>query len=101
MFEIDTTPFPARRVVRSKYAEAFVQMRPGQCIKTDPKLVGSVAGAMRKWLLRNGRDDLVVRVINKLDDGYGRVYMMPAKPIKMADLPGRKVIKMGFESAGK
>jgi len=94
MFEIDSTPFPAGRIVASKYTETFASMRPGQCIKTEPKRVGAVAIAMKKWITNSNRTDVVVRTVRKMDDGYGRVYLMPAKPVKMAELPGRKVVKM-------
>ena len=47
MFEIDSTPFPARRIVASKYNDMFAAMRPGQSIKTEPENVGSIAAAMR------------------------------------------------------
>lgn len=99
MFEIDETPYPATRIVSGKYNETFASMRPGQCIKTEPKNVGRVAGAMRKWIANKGRTDVVVRIVSKMDDGFGRVYMMPTKLPKMADLPGRKIEKLDMKAA--
>lgn len=98
MFEIDETPYPATRIVTSKYNETFASMRPGQCIKTEPKNVGKIAGAMRKWIDNKGRFDVVVRIVSKMDDGFGRVYMMPAKPLKMADLPRREIKKLDLKA---
>jgi len=99
MFEIDTTPFPARRIVASKYDEMFSEMRPGQCIKTESDNVGKVCAAMKKWLERKGRTDVVVRSVRRMDDGYGRVYMMPTKPLKMADVKGRVVSKLEMNAS--
>lgn len=99
MFEIDTTPFPARRVVASKYDSTFSDMRPGQCIKTEPASVDRVSAAMKKWIERKGRADVVVRTVRRMEDGFGRVYMMPAKPVKMADLKGRVVSKLDMKAA--
>jgi hypothetical protein len=99
MFEIDSTPFPAKHLMSSKYDATFSDMRPGQCIKTELENVQKVAGAMKKWLEKKGRADMVVRLIRKMDDGFGRVYMMPAKPMKMADLPSRKVAKLDMQAA--
>lgn len=99
MFEIDSTPFPAKRLMSSKYDGAFSEMRPGQCIKTEPENVGKVAAGMKKWIERKSRTDVVVRIVRKMDDGFGRVYLMPAKPVKMADLPSRKVTKLDMQAA--
>jgi len=100
MLEIDSTPFPARRVMASKYDEIFAQMQPGQCVKCDSSRVGVVSQAMRKWLEKTGKaEQLQVRTASKMPDGYGRVWMMSKKPVKMADLPSRKVRKLGLEDA--
>lgn len=99
MFEIDNTPYPPNRIVSSKYDDTFSGMRPGQCVRTEPQNVGKVCAAMKKWIERKGRTDVVVRIVGKMDDGFGRVYMMPAKPVKMADLPSRKVSKLGMKDA--
>jgi hypothetical protein len=99
MFEIDTTPFPASRIVASKYSDTFSAMRLGQCIKTEPENVSRISAAMRKWLSNKGRKDVVVRAVKKMDDGFGRVYMMPAKPMKMADVPARKIEKLDLKAA--
>lgn len=96
MLEIDNTPFPASRLVASKYDETFAKMRPGQCVKVTTDSVGRVANSMRKWLEKNGKQDACrVRTARKMPDGFGRVWMMPAKAIKMADVPGRKIEKLG------
>ncbi len=94
MFEIDDTPYPATRIVVSKYNEKFSAMRPGQSIKTEQENVNKTASAMRKWLANKGRVDVVVRIVRKMDDGFGRVYMWPVKPPKMADLPKREIKKL-------
>lgn len=94
MFEIDSTPFPSRRLVTGKYTETFAALRPGQCIKTEPDRVSTVATAMKTWIKRTGKKDVIVRTVGKMPDGFGRVYLMPAKPVKMADLPGHKVVSM-------
>jgi hypothetical protein len=98
VFEIDETPYPASRIVTSKYNEMFSSMRPGQCIKTEPENIGRIAGAMRKWIANKGRTDVVVRIVSKMDDGFGRVYMMPVKPPKMADLPRREIKKLDLKA---
>lgn len=95
MLEIDNTPFPARRMMASKYDEVFAKMHPGQCVKVSTDSVDRVAHSMRKWLQKNNKaNDLRVRTISKMPDGYGRVWMMAVKPIKMADVPGRKITKL-------
>lgn len=99
MFEIDETPFPSSRIIAGKYNETFAQMRPGQCIKTEPKNVDKISASMRKWVKNRGRDDVLVSSVSKMDDGFGRVYMLPKKPLKMADIAGRKIKKMDWEAA--
>ena len=99
MFEIDSTPFPVKRLISSKYDATFAELHPGQCVKTEPENVQKVAGAMKNWIRKKGRTDVVVRIVGKMDDGFGRVYMMPAKPPKMADLPSRKISKLDLNAA--
>lgn len=101
MFEIDDTPYPMKREVRSKYTETFNKLRVGQCIKCDPELVPSVSRAMQTWLRRSkvikGRPatDLRVSIVSRSPDGYGRVYLLPTKPLLMQDVPARKVHLLG------
>lgn len=96
MFEIDTqTPFPAKRLVATKYDATFAKLRPGQSVKCDSKMAPRISTALRKWLEKRGRTDVVVRMVSRHDDGYGRVYMMPSKPMLMADVPARRVSNMG------
>ncbi|CAK7069462.1 MAG: hypothetical protein KER_03040 [Kerstersia gyiorum] len=98
MLEVDTsTPFPETRMVASKYDEKFSLLKPGQSIKCETVNVGRTANALRKWLQNRNRQDVVVRTVSKMPDGYGRVFMMPAKPIRMADVPGRKIRLMSGE----
>lgn len=96
MLEIDSTPFPAKRLMASKYDETFAKMQPGQCGKTTPESVGRVANSMRKWLEKHNKlTDFQVRTVSRMPDGYGRVWMIAAKPTRMADIPGRKIEKLG------
>lgn len=95
MFEIDDTPYSGQRRVTSKYHETFAKMRPGQCIKIDTNRVNAVATSLRTWIEKQGRTDVVVHSTAKMADGYGRVWLMPVKPLRMADVKGRKVINFG------
>ena len=95
MLEIENTPYPARRLMSSKYDETFAKMQPGQCVKTSTDSVGRAANSMRKWLEKHGKQDAFnVRTVSKMPDGYGRVWMMHAKPMKMADVPARRINKL-------
>lgn len=99
MLEIDDkTPFPASRMVASKYDEVFAKLRPGQSIKCEAgsSPTNRIAGALRKWLQNRGRDDVVVRIVSKMPDGYGRVFLLPKKSVRMADVPARRVSKLGM-----
>lgn len=100
MLEIDSTPYPAQRLMASKYDETFAKMQPGQCVKVKPDAVGRVSQSMRKWLSKTGKDkDFHVRTVAKMPDGFGRVWMMAKNPVRMADIPGRKIRKLGDEDA--
>jgi TusA-related sulfurtransferase len=80
----------------SKYDETFAKMQPGQCVKTTPENTGNVANSMRKWIEKNGKKEVLrVRIASKMPDGFGRVWMMHKKPMKMEDVPGRKIEKLG------
>lgn len=52
--EICDDPLPAKRQVGPrKYDALLAKMKPGQAIKCQTSEVGSVAGAMRKWIKDN------------------------------------------------
>lgn len=95
MLEIDNTPYPARRLMASKYDDTFSKMQPGQCIKTETENVGNVSNSMRKWLEKHGKQaDFKVRTASKMPDGFGRVWIMSKTPMKMADVPARRINKL-------
>jgi hypothetical protein len=104
MLEIQNLAYPeGRRKGRTgQYVEVFRRLQPGQCIKvgTDPKEVSCVAAALRNYLETRGKGDLVVTQISRCEDGIGRVWLLPKdmKPIHMADVPGRRISKLGMES---
>lgn len=96
--EIDTTtPYPGSdRIPYSKYESVFVRMKPGHSIKAaNNKEADRVVYALKKYLKRTKQQDLfIVRRKNKMEhDGLSRVWLLPAenKPLKMADVPGRKI----------
>ena len=66
-----------------KYVAFFRQMKPGQCLKCDPKEVQRISGAMRKWIKEKGKDgQLMVKVVTTFPkDGKGRVWMMAKDPL--------------------
>ncbi|MGS1116906.1 hypothetical protein [Castellaniella sp. UC4442_H9] len=97
MLEIDTTPYPTRRKVGSKYDEVFAALLPGQCVKCDSAKTNSISQALRKWLEAHGKTGYRVRHIVKCDDGAGRVWLL-REPLKMADVPRRKITKLGIAS---
>lgn len=93
MLEIDTTPYPKRRTVGSKYDALFSALEPDQCVKCDPANTNSVSNALRKWLEVHGKSGYRVRHIVKCEDGFGRVWLL-RKAVKMADIKGRKVVNL-------
>lgn len=96
--EIDTkTAVPPKptRPRASKYDPIFEQVQPGQSLKTRDKAKAKyLAIAFRKWIEKNRRG-LVVSVRTDMDDGYHRVFLVK-KPVKMADLPRRKIVNLGI-----
>lgn len=104
MLEIQNLAYPEghRKGRVGSYTEVFRQLQPGQCIKvgTDPKEVASVAAALRSYLETRGKNDLTVKQVSRCDDGIGRVWLLPkdVKPMHMADVPGRRISKLGMES---
>lgn len=61
----------------SKYAERFEKLKVGQSLKCDTKNVTIVAGAMRAWLKRSGRDGhQAVVSVSDYGDGKGRVWLV-------------------------
>lgn len=49
--QICDDPLPAKRQQANKKYEALLaQMKPGQAIKCETREVGSIAGAVRKWI---------------------------------------------------
>lgn len=93
MIEIDTTPYPKRRVIGSKYDQTFSDLEPGQCVKCEPERTNSVSNALRKWLENHDKKGFRVRHIVRCEDGYGRVWLL-REPVKMADVKGRKIVNL-------
>src|SRR5690625_4948652 len=96
-YEIDTkTPYPgSNRASLSEYVELLEKLKPGKSIKTkDTKVVMRVISGLRRALQVQGAD-AHYRVSQRMNmpDGYHRVYII-AKPVKMADLPSRKIINL-------
>jgi len=93
-YEIDTkTPYP--RSGSGKYRELLENLKPGQSIKAkDIKVANRVAAGLRKALRDQGADaHYKISRRTNMADGYHRVFLL-AKPVKMADLPGRKIINL-------
>lgn len=96
-YEIDTkTPYPrSTKGSSGKYIELLEKLKPGQSIKTkDEKVAVRVSNGLRKALRDKGAD-AHYRVSQRMNmhDGYQRVYII-AKPVKMADLPSRKIVNL-------
>src|SRR5690625_463090 len=71
------------------------KLKPGQSIKTkDEKVAVRFSIGLRKALRDKGAD-AHYRVSQRMNmpDGYHRVFLL-AKPVKMADLPGRKIVNL-------
>lgn len=101
MLEIQNLEYPEHRHVRRAglYTEIFDRLQPGQCVKvgTDVKETNRVACALRSYLRSHRKSDLVVKQIACCDDGVGRIWLLPKekKPVLMADVPGRRISKLG------
>ena len=98
-FEIDTeTPYPKNTWGRaSKYDELFENLQPGQSLKTDNEATAKrLANAMVNYIKRNKLDGVRPSIRMNMDDGYHRVFLIK-KPVKMADLPSRKIVNMGMK----
>src|SRR5690625_1655882 len=96
-YEIDTkTPYPRSTGGSSgKYIELLEKLKPGQSIKTkDEKVAVRISIGLKRALQTQGAD-AHYRVSQRMNmpDGYHRVYII-AKPVKMADLPSRKIINL-------
>src|SRR5690625_817991 len=96
-YEIDTkTPYPrSTKGSSGKYIELLEKLKPGQSIKTkDKKVAVRISVGLRKALRDKGAD-AHYRVSQRMNmpDGYHRVYLV-GKPVKMADLPSRKIINL-------
>lgn len=73
-------PLPTRKVYPSKYDAIFSSMKLGQALKCkDHDETMRVAGAMRKWIAKNGHKHLTARCVSKYTDGKGRVWLMHKK----------------------
>ena len=71
------TPIPGHRTHADyKYDPVFLQLRPGNSVKCEPREVGTLAQALRKGL-ENGRYPAIAgcKVISRRNcpDGHGRV----------------------------
>lgn len=72
-------PIPGHRAsVAGKYEELLKSMKPGQAIKCTPAQVGSVAGAMRKYI-ENNNMAAMVKTIRNYGNGNARVWMLDAE----------------------
>lgn len=67
-----------RATPEGKYSEIFAHMKPGQCIKCEPKEAGPLSQALRKWLYVNKRDgQFEVRSMARYHtDQRGRVWLL-------------------------
>ncbi len=83
MLEVEhNTPMPIFRSKKSdKYGELFATLKPGSCVRCEPKEVPRVAQSLRK-ALDVGRYKVLAgcKVLSrtKCEDGHGRVWAMPA-----------------------
>lgn len=73
--EHNTKPPVCARVVHSKYAELFAQIKAGSCVVCEPIEAASVAQALRKYLEKKGKP-LVIRLVSRCEDGHGRVWAL-------------------------
>lgn len=79
LITIGDDEFPNRRVLpEGKYAHLFNRMKPGQCLKCEPKEALALASALRKWLEKHSKTDrFEVRTISNFPkDGRGRVWLL-------------------------
>lgn len=77
--QIDNTPYtgPKQSQFKGKYTHLFDDLKPGQCIKTDPKTIKNVAKALTRWLAKNDTTgNYYVRQTELCDDGFGRVWLL-------------------------
>src|SRR5690625_1246689 len=98
-FAIDTeTPYPKNTWGRaSKYDELFEKLQPGQNLKTkDAAMAKRLANSMNAYIKRHNIDGVRPSIRMNMDDGYHRVFLVK-KPVKMADLPSRKIVNMGMK----
>lgn len=85
LLEICNDPIPSHRASPgNKYEAVLKTMKIGQCIKCPPEAVGSVAGAVRKWITVN-KLPATVKSMTNFGDGSGRVWMLGVeKKLKVA-----------------
>ena len=73
--EHNTKPPVTARVVHSKYAELFAQIKAGSCVVCEPSEALSVSNALRKYL-KTKEKPLAVRMVSRCDDGHARVWAL-------------------------
>jgi len=85
LLEICNDPIPSHRASPgNKYEAVLKTMKIGQCIKCPPGAVGSVSGAVRKWI-RVNKLPATVKSMTNYGDGLGRVWMLSIeKKLKVA-----------------
>lgn len=93
---IEDTPYTGK-IVRGKYDSLFEKLKPGQCMRVQREDVSKITSALQQWLKKKGKTGrLRARSVENCEDGYGRVWMLNV-PIKMADVPARKITKLDIE----
>lgn len=59
VLEICNDPLPGHRLLKSKYEEIFEILKPGQAIKCPGEETGKVSAALRAYLKRSKKKNLV------------------------------------------
>lgn len=84
MLDIGNDEFPGRRSTpEGKYAKLFETLKPGQCLKCEPRETQTLAQAMRKWINNTNRTKTMeVRAMSRFPkDGRGRVWLLEKESV--------------------
>ena len=83
LLKVETdTPVPRRSPNGNKYLTVFARMKPGHCIRCEPREVGPISNVLRKAIEMGRLTGLKgCKVITRMrcEDGHGRVWVVKAE----------------------
>src|SRR5690606_23849269 len=85
--EISDDPMPAKRQAPSQYDAIFSQLKVGQCVKVEPDRVDTIGNALRSWIRRNKKKNVMVKSVRAYKgckEKLGRVWLIERPKEKAA-----------------